>query len=180
MWNLKDLLIISWGISLTAHYPMKNLFNWTSFFGTLFIFVFLWGISKIGVQFEFLNVFEQVFENFSLSDYYYKVRGDDNKYDDRIVIVNISDYPRWKIAQQISQLNNAGAKVIAIDAFFRKDLNEPEADTMLSMAIAETENFVLVSGLLNLDSATNRWDTLSQSFDFISKSCLFRFCKYHY
>jgi len=136
---------------------MKNLFNWTSFLGTIFIFFFLWGISKIGVQFEFLNVFEQVFENFALTDIYYKVRGKEIKFDDRVVIVNVGEKSRAEIAMQIDQLNQAGAKVIGIDVFFPDLKADTVGDQLLAQAIEETENFVLINELKGLDSASNIW-----------------------
>lgn len=138
---------------------MKYIFNWTSVFGTLFIFMFLWGISKIGVQFEFLNVFEQVFDNFALTDLYYKVRDKDVKFDDRIVMVNIGEKSRGEIALEVDQLNKAGAKVIGIDVFFRKLHPERASqDFALASAIEETENFVLANEVKGLDSASNIWD----------------------
>ncbi|MGB0523503.1 MAG: CHASE2 domain-containing protein [Flammeovirgaceae bacterium] len=148
---------------------MKHLFNWTSIFGTIFIFLFLWGISKIGVQFEFLNVFEQVFENFTLSDYYYTLRGSDIKHDDRVVIVNIGDESREVTAKQIEILNKYEPKVIAIDAFFRKLKPEFSQDSALAASIQQTENFVLVSELVDLDSASNTWGGVVNSHEFFQQ-----------
>ena len=144
---------------------MKRFLNFTNLMVTLFIFFFMWGFGKIGVQFEFLNVFEQVFENFELTDIYYsKFRKDDDvKFEDRVVLVNLgkSSRTRGEIAMQIAILNEYNPKVIGIDAFFRKPKTDSlgiMSDQFLAAVINDTENFVMVSQLNGYDSATNTWD----------------------
>jgi CHASE2 domain-containing sensor protein len=149
---------------------MKRFLSFTNLAVTLFIFFFMWGFGKVGVQFEFLNVFEQVFENFELTDVYYsKFRKDEDvKFEERIVLVNIGDLPRRGIAQQIAILNQYNPKVIGIDAFFTHYKEDTLGDQFLAEVIKDAENFVLVSGLHGFDSATNTWadnTTITKTLD---------------
>ncbi len=121
-------------------------------------------LANIGVQFDFLNVFEQVFSDFSLTDFYYSnIRDKDNvASEDRVVLVNIGNLPREGIAEQINILNKYNPKVIGIDAFFIAD-RDPGQDSSLRAAIQGTKNFVMVSAVREHDEKTDTWGNLEVS-----------------
>ena len=125
----------------------------------------MWGFGAIGIQFEFLNVFEQVIENFELTDLYYtKIRdAQEEPVEENVVLVNISDLPRRDIAKQIFILNQHNPKVIGIDAFFRRPSADTLGDQFLAATIQDANNFVMVTEMDNYDSATNTWGELNTS-----------------
>ena len=147
---------------------MKKFFNFTSLFGTLLVFAFMWGFSKIGIQFEFLNVLESALQDFSLTDIYYQLRDDKEvPFDDRIVIVNIGDEPRSTTALQILTLNKYKPAVIGIDALFYGENKNPSdslkgysGDELIEIALAQAPKVVLVGEAKNYDEKTGIWDSL--------------------
>ncbi|MEM1137008.1 MAG: CHASE2 domain-containing protein, partial [Bacteroidota bacterium] len=144
---------------------MKKLFNWINISCTLAVFLFMWMLGSIGVQFDFLNVFEEVLSDYNLTDVYYtKIRNNDAvDFEDRIVLVNIGDASRGResIAQEIAILNKYNPKVIAIDAkFFGLKEEDPMGDFQLATAIQEAENFVLASEFAVTSDTSTGWDTL--------------------
>ncbi len=144
---------------------MKKLFNWVNVTGTLAVFAFMWLLGSIGVQFDFLNVFEEVLDDYNLTDVYYtKIRNNDAiPFEERIVLVNIGDASRGRgsIAQQISILNKYNPKVIGIDAkFFGLKEENPMGDFQLATAIQEADNFIMASEFAVTSDTSSGWDTL--------------------
>jgi len=144
---------------------MKKFFSATSFLATVVVLSFMWLLSNIGVQLDFLNVFEEVLENYNLTDIYYnKLRTNEEvPYEDRIVLVNIGgkEYGRRDIAKQISILSSHNPKVIGMDVkFFGLKEDDPIGDFQLSQALADAGNVIIASEFaVNSDTAT-AWDTL--------------------
>lgn len=143
----------------------KHLFNWTNLSATASVFLFMWLLGSIGVQFDFLNVFEEVIENYNLTDIYYnKIRENQAvPYEDDIVLVNIGgkEYGRREIAQQIAVLSSAGSKVIGLDVkFFDLKEDDPIGDFQLAQAIANAENVVLASEFTVTTDTSTAWDTI--------------------
>ena len=144
---------------------MKNIFSWVNFTGTIVVLAFMWLLGSIVVQFDFLNVFEEVLEDYNLTDVYYtKIRNNDAvSFEDRIVLVNIGDAARGRgsIAQEIAILNKYNPKVIAIDAkFLGLKEEDPMGDFQLATAIQEAENFILASEFKVTSDTSTGWDTL--------------------
>lgn len=133
--------------------------------GTIFIFALMWGIYKF-LQLDFLDALDPVgaaLSDMELTDITFSQLRDDPDIDENIVIVNIGPLDRKGIAQQIMILNQYEPKVIGIDIFF--DCNGLPYDTincpplkdvlgneLLSMAIANVENIVMVTKLVQSDS----------------------------
>lgn len=152
---------------------MKYFFNLRNVFGTIFVFVFMWLVSLIGVEVEFLNVFEQVFEDFKLTDIYYtKIRKPEEvPAEQKIVLVNFGAASRGRrtLAEQINILSAFNPKVIGIDArFFEPNESDPIGDFQLMQAFRNAGNVVVGSEASTLDenkgkatdATTTAWDTL--------------------
>jgi CHASE2 domain-containing sensor protein len=144
---------------------MKKLFNWTYLSSTVLVFAFIGLLGVIGVQFDFLNVFEEVIEDYDITDVYFnKIRDQQTvPYEDRIVLVNIGEASlgRRSIAQQISILNQYHPKVIGVDAkFFSLKEEDPIGDFMLEGAFAEAQQLVLAAEFAVLTDTSKGWDTL--------------------
>lgn len=137
------------------------------FYVTLFVFLTLWGLSKL-TTFAIFNAFDpisQALGEFELTDYVFSNIRPEPEIDSRIVLVNIGP-SRGAIAEQIRIISEHKPRVIGIDSFFNCEgglydtLNCPQLlDTLgnliLSNAIQEAGNVVLVSRLLQSDSLYN-------------------------
>jgi len=132
---------------------------------TLFVFFTLWAVSKI-TDFKVFQAFDpisQALSEFELTDYVFSQFRNPPVPDPRIVLVNIGPLSRREVAQQIQIISQYHPKVIGIDGFFnceggyRDTINCPQlldtlGNLLLSNAIREAGNVVLVSRLLQSDS----------------------------
>jgi len=132
---------------------------------TVFVFLILWALSEI-TDLQLFNAFDpiaQALTDFELTDYAFSNLRDDPTVDERIILVNFGNLSRAQVAQQISIISQHKPKVIAIDGFFncegglRDTVNCPQlldtlGNLMLSNAIMEAGNVILVSKLLQSDS----------------------------
>ncbi|MBN8651564.1 MAG: CHASE2 domain-containing protein [Cytophagales bacterium] len=138
---------------------------------TVFVFILMWGVSKI-TDLKFFNAFDpvsQALSDFELTDYAFSNLRETPLVDQRIILVNLAP-TRGLIAQQLMQLKQLNPKVIGIDSFFDCEgglydtLNCPQlldtlSNLMLSNAIQESGNVVLVSKLLQTKALANKGDT---------------------
>jgi CHASE2 domain-containing sensor protein len=128
----------------------------------------LWGANNITDLkiFTAFDVIGQALKDFELTDYAFSNLRPDPVVEERIILVNIGQLTRREIAQEILILNQLNPRVIAYDGFFncegglRDSINCPAVvDTlgnlMLASAIADANNFVLGSKLLQSDSLNN-------------------------
>lgn len=132
---------------------------------TVFVFFTLW----IGSMLSDLNLFAAfdtigaALKDFRMTDYAFSKLRPDPVVDERIVLVNIGTLDRRGIAQEIQILNSFNPRVIAYDGFFncegglRDTVNCPQlldtlGNLMLASAIADANNFVLGSKLMQTDS----------------------------
>lgn len=131
---------------------------------TAFVFLTLFGVSKLGSinLFSAFDPISQALGEFELTDYVFSNLRPLPLPDQRIVLVNLGP-SRGAIGQQISIISQHKPKVIGIDGFFNCEggltdtLNCPQlldtlGNLMLSSAIQEAGNVVLVSRLLQSDS----------------------------
>lgn len=130
---------------------MHKIFNSRTLLGTLFILGLMWLFSKFNLkdvgELDAVNVLKQAFENFELSDVYYKhLRSPEEvTIEDRVVLVNIANLPRKAIAAQIGILSQHNPKVMGIDAKFMDLKEDTVGDQWLAEAIANAPNFVLAT-----------------------------------
>lgn len=132
---------------------------------TLFVFFTMWGVSQL-TQFKVLSAFDPIstaLAEFELTDYVFSALRPPPLPDSRIVLVNLGP-SRRDIAQQIQIISQYKPKVIGIDSFFNCEgglydtVNCPQlldtlGNLLLSNAITQAGNVVLVSRLLQSDSA---------------------------
>ncbi len=135
---------------------------------TLFVFLTLWGASNI-TDFKLFSAFDpisQALSDFELTDYAFSNLRPDPLVDQRIILVNFGDLPRRDVAQQLQIISQYKPKVIGIDGYYncegglRDTVNCPQlidtlGNLMLANAIEQAGNVVLVSKLLQSDSASN-------------------------
>jgi CHASE2 domain-containing sensor protein len=138
------------------------------FLATMLVFLFMWGIFKLS-QLNIFNAFDAVgkaLADVELTDYVFSQLREDPLADENIVVVNIGNLSRREVAQQIQIISKHQPKVIGIDSFFdcatglRDTVNCPQlkdtlGNLMLSNAIKEAGNVVLVTKLFQSDSLIN-------------------------
>lgn len=159
---------------------MKYLFNWDNLFCSGYIAGLIWLFTVLPLpQTDLFDPIAKAFEELELSDLAFASpeidkhavnRGNaelettfirkKQDADTNIVLVNIQNLNRAQIAAQIERLNQHHPKVIAIDAFFRKD-KDPMQDFPLELAFSQVNNLVLVSELESPDG--DCFDSLSYS-----------------
>jgi CHASE2 domain-containing sensor protein len=135
---------------------------------TAFVFLCMWGVQGLS-NFKILSAFDpisQALQEFELTDWVFSKLRPDPKIDPRIVLVNIGPADRRGVAQIIQTISQYKPKVIGIDSFFDCEgglydtINCPQlldtlGNLMLSNAIQEAGNVVLVSRLLQSDSVSS-------------------------
>jgi CHASE2 domain-containing sensor protein len=148
------------------------------FLATIFVFLFMWGIYKL-TQLNIFNAFDAVgkaLADVELTDYVFSVLREDPLVDESIVVVNIGNLSRREVAQQIQIISKYKPKVIGIDSFFdcatglRDTVNCPQlkdtlGNLMLSNAIKEAGNVVLVTKVFQSDSALARGKDVIDSLE---------------
>ncbi len=145
---------------------------------TVLVFLSMWGVYRI-TQLKVFNAFDPIGEalgDVELTDYVFSKLREEPNVDENIVVVNIGDLSRREIAEEIQIISQYKPKVIGIDVFFdcrtglRDTVNCPPlrdvmGNLMLSNAIREAENVVLVTKVLQADSLlpVDKYDSLRRS-----------------
>lgn len=140
---------------------------------TAFVFCMMVAVAFISdlKLFSAFDPISQALSDFEMTDYAFSNLRPQPSVDERIVLVNIGHIPRREMAQQIQIINQYKPKVIGIDAFFncegglRDSINCPAlldtlGNLMLSSAVQEAGNVVLVSKLLQKSSTANNPDAI--------------------
>ncbi|TAE75441.1 MAG: CHASE2 domain-containing protein [Bacteroidetes bacterium] len=138
-----------------------------AFLITLIMFVVMFGLSNIPLQFETFNPIQNVFKDFDITDIVFSQLKKDPKLDDKIVVVNIGKLDRGEIGQLLEKIATQKPKVVGIDAFFRK-LRDDKSDTLLQKGIEACKNVVFVSQLQGFNDKTKQYDTLNITNPFFS------------
>jgi CHASE2 domain-containing sensor protein len=151
----------------------KSLFR--GFSVTLFVFLMLWGLKGL-TDLKLFTAFDPIsvaLGEFDVTDYVFSKLRPQPKIEERIVIVNIGRSSRMAIAQQIQTISRYQPKVIGVDGFFNCEggfynaedcpqLTDTLGNLMLSNAIQEAGNVVLVARLLQSDSLSAKADSLAK------------------
>ena len=123
--------------------------------GTLFIFLLMGLIFRVS-QFGIFDAFDPIgkaLDDMEMTDLVFSQIREDPEIDTNVVIVNISHLPRGGIGQQLNIINHFEPKVVGMDTFFgAPHEDDPVGDSILSNAIANTKNLVMVTKLLQSDS----------------------------
>lgn len=147
---------------------MKYLFGLDTLICTGFIAGIIFIFTHIPVQTDLFDPIAKAFEDFEVSDLVFSQPAADERLnrekvdyirdphkitrDTNVVLVNIQFRGRQEIAQMLEIINRYQPKVVGIDAFFRKE-KDPGQDFPLAMAMAQTQNLVLVSELVQPNEA---------------------------
>ncbi len=147
---------------------------------TALVFLTMWGILGM-TNLNVFNAFDsigQALSDIELTDYVFSQLRDEPNVDQNIVLVNIGNLSRREIAEQIQIVSKYKPKLIGLDGFFdcktglRDTINCPQlrdefGNLMLSNAIKEAGNIVLVTKVLQADTLLppDTYDSLRRSDD---------------
>lgn len=123
-------------------------------FATLFIFGLMWTFDNVS-EFQIFDAFDPIgnaLDDLEMSDVAFSQLREDPEVDTNIVLVNIGYLDRATIGRQIEIISKYNPRVIGIDAFFDRPIDDPIGNAMLGASIESAENVVMVSKLLQSDS----------------------------
>lgn len=126
----------------------KYLFKRDTFFAMIAVFLVIWLIGLIPLNFSFLNPIKTALDDFKFNDLAYAKLGKNNhtKTDTRIAVVNVGWLGREQIGELIRRIDSAKPKAIGLDVQFTGP-RDPMADSFLSDALLNTQNLVAASKL---------------------------------
>lgn len=136
---------------------------------TLSMFILMWALSNLPLQFETFNPIQNVLKDFDITDITFSQFKKEPKLDDKIVVVNIGKLDRGEIGQLLEKIGEQKPKVVGIDVFFKK-LKDDKGDTLLQNGIKACKNVVFVSKLEGYNEKKQQYDTLTKSNAFFSDS----------
>lgn len=125
---------------------MNRSFWLDTIFATAFIFVFMWGASKLLASVDWLDPMGQALNDFEVTDLAFSQLREDPHGDTAVVIVNIGNLTRAGIARQIEVISKYDPAVIGLDAFFYRPKKDTAGDMALSMAIAQSPIDIIMAG----------------------------------
>jgi len=129
-----------------AKHLTKYLYERDTIFATLSVFIFLFLLGMIPINFYVLNPMKMALKDFDFNDIAFSKlhKDDDIKMDSNITIVNTGNLDRAELGFLIEKVSSYGPKVIGVDIFFEGE-KEPEKDSILREAFRKTKNLVAVS-----------------------------------
>jgi CHASE2 domain-containing sensor protein len=124
----------------------KYLYERDTIFATAWVFIFILMVKFLPMpNMHFLDSVELALKDFDINDISYskKIKPKD-KFDPRIVIINIGHADRESLAYLIEKTASMNPKVIGLDAYFEGP-KEPSKDSLLKAVFEKTKNLVVVS-----------------------------------
>ncbi len=141
-----------------------------SFLGTFFIFFLIWliyNVSALGI-FDLFDPIGDALSDMEFTDVVFSQLREEPKVDPNVILVNIGHLSRGEIGLEINTIARYNPKVIGIDAFFYSLKEDTLGDLVLSDAIKNAGNVVLVSKLINFNDSINTFDSLRISHPIFS------------
>ena len=146
---------------------MKSLFNLKYFGITVTVFVIIWMLTLIPVNLGFFSPMQSALYDFDMNDIVFSKLNPEKPADTNIVIVNIGYLNRPQLAQLITIIKGYNPKVVGLDILFREH-KTPEGDSMLSNAIKQDGNTIIVNRLSGYSEKNQYYDSLTTSISSIS------------
>ena len=124
----------------------KYLYERDTIFATLWVFVFIFGLALIPINFKFLNPLKLALKDFDFNDLAYAKlkKAAHESLEKNIVIVNIGMADREGLAMLIEKASSYGPKAIGLDVWMEEP-KEPEKDSLLASVIRKTPNLIMAS-----------------------------------
>lgn len=124
---------------------MKGKLYIESFFVTVLVYLVIWALFLlVNISFEPFNYVFKSVKDIDLNDLYFS-NIDVNDVDTNIIIVNIEDVNRGKIAEVLEKVGEAKPAVIGLDVFFSNYIQTPFDSILKDQIIKQKDNLVMVA-----------------------------------
>ncbi len=141
-------------------------------FITFLIFFILWLFSIIPYKLIFLDPIAKAVGDFELNDIVFSKLYPEQNLDTNIVLVNIGQFNRAQIANQVNMINSFQPSVVGIDAIFEKRTSAVN-DLLLKQAFSKTENLILVGILDNYDEKNKYYKKYTKPNPILCKNVVY-------
>ncbi len=145
-----------------------------SVLATAFIFLIIYALSSLLNALEAIDPVGEALEDVEFTDIVYSNLREAPAAEENVVLINIGRLPRAGVAEQIKIINKYNPKVIGVDSFFPYP-KDPVQDSLLADALAEVDNLVMASKLLNLKEEENYFDSMKISAQPFRRNAEFAF-----
>jgi CHASE2 domain-containing sensor protein len=122
----------------------KYLYERDTIFATLWVFIFIFGVSFIKLNLHFFDPIKHAMHDFDINDIAFSKIKPPDKLDPRIVIINIGNADREGIAALIDKTASYNPKIIGLDVYFEGP-RDPYKDSILHESFRRHKNLVAAS-----------------------------------
>lgn len=145
---------IGQGVKKSRNKITKYLLERDTLFATLWVFIFIFGLGLIPINFYVMNPVKLALKDFDFNDMAYaKLKKSINdSVDSHIRVINIGNAGRDSIAKVIEKTVSMKPKVIGLDVTFDRPGDNIVADMHLASVIDNTKNLVVASKIIYTDS----------------------------
>ncbi len=160
---------------LPSHFT-KYLYERDTIFATIWVFVFIVGLSQIPLNLGVINSIKLSMKDFDSNDMSYS-NLDKAKYaelDSHIVIVNIGDADREVLSMVIDAVGARKPKVMALDAYFDGPL-DPHQDSLLMETFKRNKNLIAAT---RLEFTGDDGDTIIPKGTYINSASTYAFVNF--
>ncbi len=130
--------------------------------GTAFVFFLMFLAMKVFDKLDVLDPIGEAIGDMEITDMVFSRLREHPGAETDIVLVNIGHLNRAQIARQIDILNKYKPKVLAIDVFFRNELNTKH-DSLLAASFAATNNLILASKISGYNNDNDTFENVETS-----------------
>jgi len=156
----------------------KYLYERDTIFATIWVFLFIIILGSIPLTLGFFNPIKLGLKDFDFNDVSYSnlqkaqlKEGKNNKFDDRIVIVNIGQADREGLALMIDKAGAMNSRIMALDVLFYGE-KDPQQDSLLSEVFKRNKNLIAAHQLL---LSGPEGDTIITAGDYIKTASNYAF-----
>jgi hypothetical protein len=142
----------------------KYLYERDTLFATLWVFIFIYGLSLIPLNLGIMNPIKLGLKDFDFNDLTYSKLGKakNARFEKRVTIVNIGHLNREELSMLIDAVAAKRPKVMGLDAYF-DDARDPYQDSLLSETFKRNKNLIVARKLV---LSGKEGDTISFSGDY--------------
>jgi len=151
----------------------KYLAERDTLFATVWVFIFIYGLSLIPLNLGIMNPIKLGLKDFDFNDLTYAKLGKTKnaKFENRVTIVNIGHLGREELSMLIDAVAARKPKVMGLDAYF-DDARDPYQDSLLNETFKRNKNLVVARKMV---LSGKEGDTVSFSGDYFKTAAHYAF-----
>lgn len=167
---------IGQGAKKVGRHFTKYLYERDTIFATVWVFIFIIGLSNIPLNLYVLNPLKMGLKDFDYTDLAYAElgKGKNSKIDSNIVIINIGHADRELLSMIIDKTAENNPKVMALDAVFYEP-GDSQPDSLLSASIGKHKNLIAATKLI---LSGKDGDTILTSGDYFKNAATYGYVNF--